>query len=833
MIGHYTRMAARALWRFRLHSLISLASLVIGFSCFASAVLLSRYADGFDRGFPNSRNIFNLMIRSVGDSPLPDRFPIVNQPAARYLRAAFPEVPHIVRATSGSPQAVAVNGQSVAVDTKYVEEDFFDIFPLESVHGLGTGRPLPPSSALLTEDGARMLFGRTDVVGERILVENQFDVVIAGVAREPDFPSHLSFSAAFFNTDLYLPIDLPDEATRQAIIDNGGDPDADRWGNQSDFVYLEFPDGAQVDVDDFNRRLGEFVRNTLPEERAAIQTFELLPVNQLVPTQMAFVTGGYDLPDILIAAGALVLLIGCLNYSNLVVAQLSLRAQEIGVQKILGARRGGLVVQYCYESLLFMLLALAVTLALLGAGLVRIGAGGAPGVGLGLLADPGLWAALLLAMALVVAVAGGYPALRTAWSPLVSMMRPRGSSGYSRWMRDLMVGTQFFISGTLMILATVMFMQNRAMTRQLDGELLDPKIAIDVSTDTFEVDPELVANRFVEHPSVLSVTRVDVLPWSISNSSSSFSRERDDAEAVTVELSRHSVGYDYAATMNQPLVAGREFSRERSADLLPGSGEIDSSSGPFAAIIDDKAARALGWENAAEAVGRPVYARYGPNPSRGAVTVELTVIGAMSERKYEFLDFATFGSDGDIYLLQPQFAEYLIARVRRSGLQAGLEHIDAVWSELMPEVPMRREFVDDLFHQTYSLFLGISASIGVLALFGFFVASIGLLGNATFITNIRRREVGIRKTMGASSGRLLAMLLLDFARPVLIANALAWPVGFYLGRSYASFFAAQIDITLLPFLTSLGLSAAIAFAAVFSQSWRSSRVRPALVLRYE
>ena len=151
----------------------------------------------------------------------------------------------------------------------------------------------------------------------------------------------------------------------------------------------------------------------------------------------------------------------------------------------------------------------------------------------------------------------------------------------------------------------------------------------------------------------------------------------------------------------------------------------------------------------------------------------------------------------------------------------------------MPDVPLRRDFFDDLFYQTYNIFLGISASIGILSLFGFFVASIGLLGNATFITNIRQKGVGIRKVMGASSNRLLRMLLLDFAKPILIANVFAWPLGYMLGQAYTSFFSAQVNISVLPFVVSLGLSVVIAFSAVFSQSLKSSRVRPAMVLRYE
>jgi len=832
MFAHYTKMALKALMRFKLHSVISLTSLSVGFLCFLSAVLLSNYADNFDRGFENSDKIYNVMIRAVGDSPFPDRFPIINQPAARYLRSAFPEIPNIVRASSGFPQAVTVDGQSTTVDTKFIEPRFFDIFPLETIYGLEAGEDLPPNSALLTEEGAMLIFGRTDVVGERMLIENQHDVVVAAVARQPEFPSHLSSGIAFFNTDLYVPIEMPDELVRQEILANGGDPDQNLWGNQSDFVYVEFPEDMEIDEAEFNQRLGEFVQSTLPEDYRSILTYELLPINQLVATQLAFVTGGFDLPDILIVAGALVLLIGCLNYSNLVIAQLSLRSQEVGVQKILGAKRSSLLIQYCYETFLFLLLALVVTLIILATIILNLQAAGTVGVNLGLLFNPALWSTLAVVMITIVAIAGGYPALRTALVPLVTMMRPKGSSGYSSRLRNLMVGVQFFISVTLMIMATIMFMQNRAMTQQLDGGVLDPKIALNVPIDTFDVSSELLANELKRNPAVLSVTEVGILPWQISNSSSMFSRERD-LNAPEFALSRHAVGYDYTETMSQPLISGRDFSRERSSDILPNSGDLDSSSGPYNVIIDDIAARSLGWENATEAIGQSLYRRYDENNNRDAIAVELVVVGAMSEKKYEFLDFSSFGSEGNIYVLQPQNVNYMIVKLDRDNLNEGLRHIDDTWRQLMPEVPLKREFVDDIFYQTYGIFLGISTSIGVLSLFGFFVASIGLLGNATFITNIRKREVGIRKVMGASSNRLLRMLLLDFAKPILIANALAWPIGYFAGQLYTSFFAAAVNINIMPFLISLLLSAAIAFAAVFSQSLKSARVRPAMVLRYE
>lgn len=831
MLAHFTRMALKAFFRFKLHTTISLLSLVIGFICFVSAITLSNYSQSFDRQFPNADRIYNIMIRSIGDSPMPDRFPIVNEPTARYLRTAFPEIPNIVRASTGFPMTIEVDQQTIALDGKYVEERFFDIFPLETVYGLAQGDSLPPNSVMLTETGAQKLFGRTDVVGERLMIENRHDVVVAGVARTLDFPSHLESSIAFFRTELYIPMELQEQFRRESRIAAGADPDADQWGNQSDFVYLEIPEDMPFTEADFNERLDAFVQSTLPEENREQQTFELLPINELIATQMAFITGGFSLPDILIVAGALVLLIGCLNYSNLVVAQLSLRSQEIGVQKILGSKRSMILIQYCYESLLFMLVALMITLAILFYLLSVLGES-MVGISPAMLLDPSLWLTLAVVITCIVAVAGGYPALRTALVPLVTMMRPKGSSGYSGRMRSIMVGTQFFISGTLMILALVMTAQNRAMTQQLDANTSDVKIALSVDTDAFTVDPELVMNEFLQHPAVLSVSQVDRRPWEIGNSGSSYKLVPEE-NATEYSLSRHTIGYDYSETLGQPLIAGRNFSRERTLDRMPPLSELRTASGPFSVIINELAATSMGFASIEDAIGQSLYIDVGPPTVQDEFTVSMTIIGGMSEHKYQFIDFAAFGSQGDIYILRPESAGVVILRIDRNNLNEALQHIESTWSRLMPDLPLQREFVDDLFYASYGMFRAVSVSIGALSMFGFFVASIGLLGNATFITNIRRKEVGIRKVMGASSKRLLSMLLLDFAKPIIVANALAWPLGYILGSGYTSLFAAKMDITIWPFIVSLGLSALIAFAAVFSQSWKSARVRPAMVLRYE
>ena len=833
MLVHFNRMAVKALLRFKLHTLISFISLGFGFICFISAALISNYSDNFDQHFPNADRIYNLVIRNTGDTGIPDFFPIVNQPAARYLRAYFPDVPNIVRGSSGGLlQDVTIDGEAHTIATRYVEDRFFDIFPLDTLSGIEAGEALPPNSVMITEEAARRIFGRTDVVGERMLIANQADVVIAAVAKTSEFPSHLNSAIPLFNSELFVPMDIQEQAWRQRRIDAGLNPAVDNWGNQSDYVYIEIPEDMDFDLESFHRQLDDFVKSNIPEERAEFMTYELIPVNELMMATLSFVTGGVSIVKVLIVAGTLVLMIGCLNYSNLVIAQLSLRSQEIGVQKILGSKRGLLILQYCYESFLFVSFTLLIVLAVMFLALSTLQSASMIGVDPVMLLDPSLWVSIAVVVVVIVAIAGGYPALRTATVPLISMLRPKGSSGYSGRLRATMVAVQFFISGTLMILAMVMFAQNVAMSQQLDGDVADPKIIVTTPVSTFSVDPDLLATQLKQYPGILSVTQVAIRPWDISMSSVSLSQS-SDLNAVTIEAAIFNVGYEFTETMDVPFIAGRNFSRERTNDRFPNFSDLSPSSGPFSVLIDDDLAQAFGYENAGAAIGATLYRHMGAPTIENEMAIEIVVIGAIGAQKYQFVDFGSFGVQGNIVYLMPDNANNMIIKISKNNINDSLQHIDDTWNQLMPEMTLKRDFVDNLFYQAYKLFLGISAAIGTLSVFGFLIASIGLFGNATFITNIRHQEVGIRKVMGASSGRLLRMLLLNFAKPIFIANVFAWPVGYLIANTYVSMFATRTEFGALPFIMSLLLSVLIAVLAVLSQSWKSARMRPAMALRYE
>ncbi len=832
MLIHIVKMAFTAFFRFKLHSIINLLSLIFGFVCFVLTSLLSNYINSFDQHFPNSENIYTI-VRSVEIDGGGGELPMVSQPVSSYLRTEFPELEHVVRATPPTETDVKYEDTSVSMGIRFVETGFLNLFPLDMLSGIPTDTNLAPNTVLISEEAAMRRFGTTDVVGKRLLLANQFDVTIVGVTSKFIYPSHIESAFDALSSDLIAPVEIHDQIMGPRRTAAYGNPNADDWNNILYYTYIQFPEGSSVEEGSFEARLDDFTQRVVPKNPDYTVSYSIQPLSELTVSLVNSVFGSVNVSSIVLTAGFLILIVACLNYSNLTIAQLSIRSQEIGVQKILGARRALLIFQYSLECLIFVAMPLIIAFALLWVILNAASNIGMVGVNTGLLFDASLWTRLVLALALVVAIAGSYPALRTVTVPLVTLLRPKGASGYSSKLRSIMVGTQFLISGTLIIFSFVVFSQNEAMTEQLDGDTSDPKIAITVPMINVDVDPEVLRNELENHRGVQSTTLTATLPWSLGFSDISLSNS-PDVNSQKIRVVNQIVGFDFADTLDVPLMSGRDYDEDRVSDIFPApSDESALVRGPYSIIVDEATIQALGWNNADEAIGQVVYRHLSPPLVDSPTSVAQTIIGVSGQQKFQIIDYARFGLRGNVYSLQPDRLRYVVIRASRDNMRDVISHIENTWSRLVPDATLQYRFLDDLFYNSYQIFVSLGAFIAALSIFGFVIASIGLLGNATFITNIRQKEVGIRKVMGASSWRLLRMLLLDFAKPVFIANAISWPASYVMANAYVSLFSVQATITVYPFIISLVISVLVAALSVGFQAWKSARAHPAAILRYE
>ena len=213
----------------------------------------------------------------------------------------------------------------------------------------------------------------------------------------------------------------------------------------------------------------------------------------------------------------------------------------------------------------------------------------------------------------------------------------------------------------------------------------------------------------------------------------------------------------------------------------------------------------------------------------GTAAQPMRIIGVVENKPLHFMGL---GATSSVYFLRPD-PMYQIARIKASDISGGRKAIEAAWNQLAPDVAINFQFMDTMFDQSYQIFGRVNQVFIGLAAFAFAISVIGLIGMAIQVTGRRVREIGVRKTLGASTRQVTRMLLADFTRPVIIANVIAWPLGFLAAKMYLTVFIHRIVLTPTPFVLSLVITVLIAWAAVGTQAFRAARVKPATVLRYE
>jgi putative ABC transport system permease protein len=246
-------------------------------------------------------------------------------------------------------------------------------------------------------------------------------------------------------------------------------------------------------------------------------------------------------------------------------------------------------------------------------------------------------------------------------------------------------------------------------------------------------------------------------------------------------------------------------------------------------VVDRSAAAGLGFTTPQEAIDKLVY-RPAP-PTATVAQPPLRIIGVVEDRSFTF--FKTPSSTiGAIYLLEADLG-LTVARIAARDIDGGLAAVDATWKQLAPDVAISRRFLDEIFERAYSFYVRINTLFGFLAATAFAICVAGLFGMATFVAGRRRREIGVRKTLGGSTPQMVRLLLVGFSRPVLIANLVAWPAGYLAARAYLNQFPQSIALTPWPFVLSVAITLAIAWLSVASQTLRAARTPPAEVLRHE
>lgn len=824
MFLHYLLTVARSFGRQKLVTLMHVAGLSVGIACFVVSFVFIEQLRTSDGGFRNAARTYAItqeLWMGSAAAPVSAPLPFITLAAAPYLKADFPDLQAVARAVSAGMFGVgrtpfSTGDRSVFLYHEMVDPDFIRIFDLPIVSGDGPSALASPDGAIITEAAARKIFGTTNVLGRRLLASNRNWITIRAVTAGVPQPSHMGDTQ-----ESLVRFDLLTRLVPEALGGLAMD-----WDSPAAVTYVLLPARGALTPQAFRAALAGFSDRHMPRSQGHSR-FGAVPIStiRLSMLDSTFARTGFSVTTSLLLLDTLVLLVACFNYANLATATAMRRGREVGLRKVLGASRRQLVLQSLLEAAVLGTLALVPALVLVVAARPLLDELLPVSLQLTQLARPLFWvfsAALVLAATLL---AGAYPAFVQSRLRLAQALRSEsGRMGPPRLFRAL-VAMQFAVAGLLIIVVVVVQEQNRAMSAALPELMRNPTVVVTTNTAFMGVNTDTLRTELERSPYIRSVTTADNEPWS-NDCCWLFNLTRSPrAVQSQTQVAANRIGYKFFETMGFKLLAGRTLSREQGDelaqdDLFSGKREID-------VVIDRNLAAQFGWFDPADAVGKTLY-----RPALwGGVPGTLRIVGVVENGAPRLI--ANTGTDSNLYLLMPSATGYTILRIDPRHVHEALAHIERAWRAVVPHLPFEWRFTDELFGQSYATYSTISAVAAGLTAFAIAIALVGLAGMAVHVTAGRLREIGVRKTLGAQPRQITELLLVDFVKPIVIANVLAWPFAWFAARAYLSMFLTRAEITMLPFAASLVATIAITCIAVGGQALRAARVEPATVLRYQ
>lgn len=796
----------RSLSRHKLHAALNIGGLALGIAVFLTLGLYVRYETSFEHWLPDYRKIYAVQtVWSVPGNAANGAYPYTMGGLLEQMREDMPGTVGTRIRGGEAGGSVRLRDRTVIENVAQVDERFFDVFDLPMVRGDGATALRTPTNILLSETAAQKYFGQADPIGQTLTITIDAPVTyrVAGIFR--DLPS---------NTDLKFAILAP--LPRTPPSENWF-----HWGTTTLQTYLRFetPEAAKA----FTEKLHAFVDrrgfSDLGANAWATQQLALLPLERLHLEPEGSQTASRKMTVVTLGiVGILTLLIAVLNYVNLAAARAGLRAREVAMRKVLGASNGAILRQFVAEALITVAIAALAGLILTEAGLPLVNAAGGLSLTVPyLMVVPGL----ILLTLLVGPLAGLYPASLLARFPAASVLAsaraPGGGRAGSR-VREALVAFQFavaiaFMIGTAILVVQTKHIRNTDLGFQRDGLLVIPSLG---NANLTAAERRSVANALRTIPGVTGLALGNAAVGSGENNSDNVSLPGVAGEGPSVRTM--ITGPDYFTIYGARLLAGRLFDDSHGSDDSRGRPKGQ----PRATVINRSAVPVLGFASPKDAIGKTVG---GDRPR--------TIIGVIDDMRF-YSPREPVGPVAYRYYREPEEASGAIATIRFSGNpRTVLAEARRRWQGMVPQIPFDGATVEGKLTEFYDAddratrMFALGAGLAVL------ISCLGLWGLASFSTARRVKEIGIRKTLGASSGDVVRLLVGQFLRPVLVANLIAWPLAFVACRTWLTGFDDRIALSPWFFVGSSLLAVVIAVLTVIGQSLQASRAAPAWALRQE
>jgi putative ABC transport system permease protein len=831
MFRHYLTTAFRNFAKHRLYSFINVAGLAVGLACAIFIVLFLRDELSYDKWIPDSENLYRVEVtfHALGGAPMP--LTTAPFPLLPVMQQQIPEVKtstHLVP----EPMTVSVENRRFSETVAFVDPSFFQVIKLPLVEGDAARVFAHPDSIVLSQSATRKYFGDIDPLGKIVTVTGDWNylfcdrndaaclgashpLTVTGVLQ--DLPSNTQLAV-----DLLVPNSSQADELRPAYRDQA-------WAStDGGHEYVDLTPGA--DPQSILAKLKPILdRSIHPEGMRGSESEEVRLTRFWDVHLTSDKFGGMKPPGSwttvygFTAIALLIMVVACFNFMNLATARATLRAREISLRKVVGATRSQLVVQFLGEAILMAVVSLVVALALVEVLLPVYGAFLNRPIVFHYLDDWSLLMWIFLAACAAGLLSGVYPALvLSGFRPAAVLKTSASAQSGSTLLRMLLVVGQFSVSIGLGIAAIVVFSQI-SFARNIDfgfdrnGVVVLRGIRALTATAT-----ESFVHALRSNPAVVDLALSNAAPFDLFNLNHVAVRIQRESQPFTAQIV--NTDPEFPLLYGMRLLAGRLLSASHGEDVFSGypffppDSEHDTDSGRNV-LINAEAARRFGY-TPEEAIGKIIVGGKG----------NVTIVGVLADSK---IDGVREAISPAVYVDYPDGNTLLSIRIHGGGIPDTLAFIDKTWASFAPGRAIQRYFLSDTFDNLFksdekqgvlfSLFVGIAILI----------SSLGLFGVAAFTAERRTQEIGLRKVFGARTRDIVALLLWQFSIPVLIANAIAWPVAFYYLHHWLESYAYRISLNPLYFLTAGAVALGIAWITIFGHALSIARASPILALRYE
>ncbi len=798
MWKNYLKIALRNITRYKSYSILNVTGLIIGLACCVLIMLYIQYELSFDQHHRNASNIHRVATELQGHTHSGLKaMAMTRGPLAPALLQESPQVDKATRIWPVSSVKLKVGDTSFHEETIFfADAAVFEVFTLPLVKGATEAISAEPFSVVLSQRIAQKYFGDANPIGQTIQYMGDFDFKVTAIMQNMPRNSH-------FVMDFVFPL------TAYELI---ADVDMTNWQQSSCYTYLLLTDSADpgtlesqfpalVKKYDTSARHGRHGQGT----RLFLQPLSDIHLHSHMSGEIA---PNGDIKNIYLFAtiALVILIIGCLNYVNLATAHSIKRCKEVGIRKTVGARKTQIMRQFLSESFLLTLLALILAIFLVELALPAFNAFVERELQFAAIANLRFALCLFALISAVGFFSGSYPALfASSFRPATIMQGSLQLKHGRAPLRNLFVLLQFaisiiFIISTLVIKGQINYIFSRDV-----GYEKEHIVSVQLRDDDAGQSLEFLKTQLLTHPDILQVASSTYLPNSVRDQTAF--RWPGKPDDVDVRCYVSFIDYDYVDLYGIEIVEGRNFSPEHPSD----------KQGAF--LINQTAVKDLGWQNP---VGHQLTHWNGQTGQ---------VVGVVRDFNFHSLHKKI----EPMYLyFEPKVRSYYISlKISSNRIPKTIDYISEKVTSAFPNYPFEYNFFDDLFDKSYKQERRMDALFSLFTLTAIVVSCLGLLGLVSYTTERRIKEIGIRKVLGAKVSGLVFMLSREFAKWVLLANFVAWPVAYIVMDNWLQNFAYQTGIDWWVFLVAGGAPLSIALTTVSFQAIRAALANPVESLRYQ